>query len=173
MSDYSNESVLAVHQLFVRHQSALKAFVLALWPNYTEAEDVMQEVFLVITRKAHEFIPDSNFLSWARTIARYEILAAQRRKYRLQSNEAVLEALEADCPEDLGVDRRLEALKRCIEKLPPKSQEIMRLRYHNNYGPNEIATLLQRSVNSINVALAKARVALRECVNLHMAAFEP
>ena len=66
----SDEHTLRVQQLFVRHQGALKAFVLALWPDFAEADDVMQEVFLVITRKAAEFQPETNFLSWARRCSR-------------------------------------------------------------------------------------------------------
>lgn len=161
----SENRTLAVQQLFVRHQSALKAFVLALWPDFAEADDVMQEVFLVITRKAHEFIPESNFLSWARSIARYEVLAARRRKSRSTIAPEVLEALEAACPADFADDRRLAALTRCLEMLAPKAREIMQLRYGHEHGPGEIARLLERSVNSVNVALSKARTLLRECVD--------
>lgn len=125
---------------------------------------------MVVTRKAHEFIPESNFLSWARSIARYEILAARRQKSRTQpTSEALraLEALEAACPEDFADDHRLAALTKCMEKLAPRAREIMRLRYDHEQGPTEIARLLNRSVNSINVALAKARVSLRACVDHH------
>jgi len=55
-------------------------------------------------------------------------------------------------------------LARCMENLAPKAREIMQLRYQHEHGPGEIAGILGRSVNSIGVALAKARIALRECV---------
>jgi RNA polymerase sigma-70 factor (ECF subfamily) len=161
----SEEHTLQVQQLFVRHQGALKAFVLALWPDFAEADDVMQEVFLVITRKAAEFQPESNFLSWARTIARYEVMTARRKKARTMIKPEVLEALQAACPEDFATDRKLNALAQCMAQLAPKAREIMQLRYQQEHGPGEIAQVLARSVNSINVALAKARVALRECVD--------
>lgn len=161
----SDEHTLQVQQLFVRHQGALKAFVLALWPDFAEADDVMQEVFLVISRKASEFQPETNFLSWARTVARFEVMAARRRGARTMIKAETLEALQAACPEDFATDRKLDALTLCMEQLAPKAREIMRLRYQHEHGPGEIAQMLARSVNSINVALAKARVALRECVD--------
>jgi len=161
----SDEHTLQVQQLFVRHQGALKAFVLALWPDFAEADDVMQEVFLVITRKAAEFQPETNFLSWARTVARFEVMAARRRTARTMIKAETLEALQAACPEDFATDRKLDALALCMEQLAPKAREIMRLRYQHEHGPGEIAQMLARSVNSINVALAKARAALRECVD--------
>lgn len=159
-----DEHTLRVQQLFVLHQGALKAFVLALWPDFAEADDVMQEVFLVITRKAADFQPESNFLSWARTIARYEVWTARRKKERSQIQPEVLEALQAACPEGFASGHKLHALAQCMGQLAPKAQEIMQLRYQHEHGPGEIAKRLCRSVNSINVALAKARVALRECM---------
>lgn len=160
-----DDQTLQVQQLFVRHQAALKAFVLALWSDFSGADDVMQEVFLVITRKAGEFQPDTSFLSWARTVARYEVMAAWRRKARTRLKPEVLEALQAACPEDFAADHRLAALKHCMGQLAPKAQDIVRLRYQQEHGPGEIAELLTRSVNSINVTLSKSRVALRECMD--------
>ena len=57
------------------------------------------------------------------------------------------------------------ALARCLEHLAPKAREIMQLRYQHEHGPSEIAVMLGRSVNSIGVALSKARMVMRECVD--------
>lgn len=172
MSDI-DEHTLQVQQLFVRHQGALKAFVLALWSDFAEADDVMQEVFLVITQKAREFQPETNFLSWVRTVARFEVMAARRKKARTMIKTETLEALQAACPEDFATDRKLRALADCMGQLAPKAGEIMRLRYQHEHGPGEIAQMLARSVNSINVALAKARVALRECMDRQINPINP
>ncbi|MEO2013452.1 MAG: hypothetical protein ABGZ53_03685 [Fuerstiella sp.] len=39
-----DEHLLKVQQLFVRHQTQLKAFVVALSPGFAQADDVPQEV---------------------------------------------------------------------------------------------------------------------------------
>ena len=57
----TDDPTLRVQQLFVRHQGQLKAFVLALWPDFARADDVLQEVFLTVTAKAAEFEPDDEF----------------------------------------------------------------------------------------------------------------
>lgn len=159
-----DDHTLRVQQLFVLHQDALKAFVLSLWPDFAETDDVMQEVFLTISRKAADFREGSNFLSWARTIARYKVCEGRRGKSRLLMRPEVMEVLTADCPQDWADDKRLIALTRCIEKLPPKAREVVQLRYHKDHGPGEISRLLSRSLNAVNVSLAKAREALRHCV---------
>jgi RNA polymerase sigma-70 factor (ECF subfamily) len=55
---------MRVQQLFVKHQSRIKAFILSLQPDFSEADDILQEVFLVVTRKAIEFKEGSNFMAW-------------------------------------------------------------------------------------------------------------
>ena len=69
-----SEKTMRVQQLFVKHQLALRAFILSLEPNFTDAEDLLQEVFLVITRKANEFEEGTNFFAWGCTIARYKLI---------------------------------------------------------------------------------------------------
>ena len=160
----NDQHTLRVQQLFVAHQGTLKAFVLSLWPDFAEADDVMQEVFLTVIRKAGQFREGTNFLSWARSIARYEVCEARRARSRTILKPEVIEVLAAACPDSWADDRRLAALTRCLEKLAPKAREVVQLRYQREQGPGEIAQALSRSVNSVNVALAKTRVALRECV---------
>lgn len=156
--------VLMVQQLFVRHQPQIRAFVLSLLPNFTGADDVIQEVFLTVTTKAADYQAGTNFMAWAVTIARHKVFHAQRRLKRHVISGATLDALAAACPEVIADDRRLEALAECMQKLAPRAQELIRLRYHHEHSPGEIATRLARSVNSVGVALSKARVALRECI---------
>src|SRR5690242_7224816 len=64
------EKTMPVQQLFVKHQLPLRAFIVSLEPNFTDAEDWLQEVFLVVTRKANEFQEGTNIFPWGCTIAR-------------------------------------------------------------------------------------------------------
>jgi len=161
--------MLRVQQLFVRHQGQLRAFVLAIWPDFGRADDVLQEVFLTVTMKAADFQEGSNFLAWSRAITQRKVHEARRLARKPTISPDVLESLSAACPEAWAEDRRLATLAECLKSLPPRAERRVRLRYHKEHSPPEIAQLLGRTVNSVNVALAKARVALRECVNRHLA----
>jgi len=70
--------MLRVQQLFVRHQGQLRAFVLAIWPDFGRADDVLQEVFLTVTTKAADFQEGSNFLAWSRAITQRKLHEARR-----------------------------------------------------------------------------------------------
>jgi len=164
----TDDPTLRVQQLFVRHQGQLRAFVLALWPDFARADDILQEVFLTVTAKAAEFEPDTSFIAWSRAIARFKLLEARRRANIRSLDDDVLTSLAAACPDDWGSDQRLAALSKCLTTLAPKTQELVRLRYHREHSPREIAAILSWTVNSVAVGLAKARVALRECIERQM-----
>lgn len=155
-----------VQGLFVRHQTRLKGFILSLQPDFNEADDIVQEVFLVMTKKADDFTVGSNFMAWIRAIARLKILESHRkRKGRdLALSEDVIEALAASAPDEAAHDDRLAAVRSCLDKLAPRLQELVKRRYFVEQGPGEIARLLSWSPNAVNVALSKARKQLQQCV---------
>jgi RNA polymerase sigma-70 factor (ECF subfamily) len=160
-----DDHVLKVQQLFVRHHGQLSAFVMTLWPDFSRADDVMQEVFLTVTAKAREFSLGTSFLAWGRAIVRFKVIEMRRSAGLRSPSPEMLDSLTAACPDEWAGDDQLAALTKCLGQLAPKAREIVSLRYQREHSPPEIAALLSRSVNSINVALSKARAALRECMD--------
>ncbi len=168
MSNTSVSHTTRVQQLFVRHQAKVRSVALALTGDFATAEDVVQETFLTVTAKAADFAPDTNFLAWVCTIARFKVLERQRSERRLSPQ--VIESLAASIPQEELSDERLATLLGCLEELAPKARELVRLRYFSEHGPGEIAALLGRSVAGVNAALVKIRETLRECVGRGVAA---
>jgi RNA polymerase sigma-70 factor (ECF subfamily) len=163
------EQTLRIQQLFVQHQRRLRAFVLSLAPDFFAADDVLQETFLVVTRKAAEFEPGTNFFAWARQIATFKVLALARDRQRgpVRLADDVVEALAAaGPPEDDEAQHVAEIgrLRRCLEKLAPAARELVRLRYFGEHLPEQIARLRSQSVNAVNVTLSRARATLRKCL---------
>jgi len=119
MSASRSQEVL---QLFVRHQARIKGFIVSLLPDFAAVEDVLQETFLVVQRRAEEFEPDSNFLAWAFRIARFQVMKAQQAHRRTSErfSDAVLESLAASAPTEPWDDRRLALLPACLHKLARK-----------------------------------------------------
>ena len=161
-SDRPGEATVRVQQLFVRYQSQLRSFVLALTGDFGITDDIVQEVFLTITAKAADFRPDASFRHWMLAIARFKVLESRRAARRFSPR--VIESLAAALkPDTLGEDR-LEPLLDCLAEMPPKMQELLRLRYFSQHGPTELAAMLGRSISGVNTTLTKARELLRECV---------
>jgi RNA polymerase sigma-70 factor, ECF subfamily len=166
-------TVEEVQRLFLRHAGMLRGFILGLMPDRNRAEDVFQELFLTVTRKADDFESGTNFLAWARSIARLKVLEAFRGH---KGGPALLgqEALEAvlataDHTEEDWEDKR-EALAKCLDQLAPRAREIVELRYSEEHlAPPDIADRLRWSVNAVHVALSRARKFLQECTRRRLA----
>ena len=160
------DPTVRVQQLFVRHQGIVKAFILSLQPGFADAEDVLQETFLVVTRRAADFREGTNFVAWACSIARRKVSAPGL-------SEEALAALCDDAPDENYFADRLPALRECLRKLAPRARELVMLRYHGELGSQEIATKLSWKEPAVRVALSKARVFLRDCVQGQLAKGTP
>jgi RNA polymerase sigma-70 factor (ECF subfamily) len=166
-SDSNLEQARAhVSALFVQFSPEVRGFILALMPNMSRADDIFQETFMTVTRKAADFQPGTNFLAWACTIARYKVLeAGRKRPAELQPlSEEVLESLSVVAPEPENEDRELQMLNECMEDLHPHTRRAMELRYEQGHKPAEIARRLGWTAESVYVVLSRARAVLRECV---------
>lgn len=146
----------------------IKGFVISILPNPSEAEDIVQEVFLVITAKANAYEQGTNFKAWALTIARFKVLEHLRRERRSQNrfSDVLIERL-AEEVEDVDLDfeaARKKALKKCLRRLSPKARTMIELQYEERLKPGVIADKIGWRANAVYVALSRARSMLRKCV---------
>ncbi|NBV48834.1 MAG: RNA polymerase subunit sigma-24, partial [Verrucomicrobia bacterium] len=115
-----SEHTLQVQRLFVQHQQVVLYYVLTIEPNLGDAQDIVQETFLTVSRKAATYALGTNFPAWACTVARYQALQFQRDRARSAArlDADVMEMLydeEGATPEML--EPRTLALKGCLGKL--------------------------------------------------------
>lgn len=167
-----DDHALHVQQLFVRNQQAVLGYVLSMEPNFADSQDIVQEVFLVISRKSHLWTAGTNFLAWACTIARYSTLDFQRKRARrvARLDEDVMELLYGgEIPDEATDSHQSSLLQTCLNRLAPKAREMVWLRYHNAEKPEQIADRVGWTSNAVNVALARARTFLRECLEHQIA----
>lgn len=172
MTDPHQQQVL---QLFVRHQARIKGFIVSLVGDFAAAEDVLQETFLVVQRKAGEFDAGSNFIAWAFQIARFQVLKAQAQQRRAADrfSDEVLEALAASAPAEPLNDKKLSALPGCLTKLAPQARRVVDLFYEHEHKPQEIARILAWTPAAVSVALSRARGFLRKCIEEQLAEARP
>ena len=162
-----DDHTLYVQQLFVRHQQAILGYVLSIEPNIADAEEIVQEVFLVVSRKAHTWTAGTNFFAWACSVARFEALHFQRSRARRKArlDEDVIELLyPVEAVDESDWQERVEHLRRCLERLAPRAKELIWRRYHGAQMPEQIAAGIGWKVNAVRVALTRARDVLRKCV---------
>lgn len=155
-----------VQKQFLKHSDLVRGFIRSLLADRVRADDVLQETFLTVTRKAADFEPGTNFPKWACAIARYKVLEARRAMKRggvLLSDE-VIEALAAS-DGAIRTDPRLEFLEECRQALPASMLRAVNLRYEEDHSPPEIAQRMGWKVEAVYVALSRARGLLRDCIS--------
>jgi len=149
------------------------SYIRAIVRDYNLAEDVFQEVSILALAKRESIKDEEHFGGWIRRTARLESLAALRRQGgvpRPLSGET-LDLLDKTWDERGPSDQanKIEALRYCLEKLSPRSQWIIRLRYEQGMKGFELAEALQRPLNTIYVAVYRIHRALSECIRKHTA----
>ena len=166
MSDSTRDTEPFVRAL-TEHQVQLEGFITASIGDYTHAADVLQRTNTILWRKSNELRSVDEFLPWAITIAKYEILAFVRdqRRDRLvfcpQVIDAMLETAEKRVEQ---VPMRQEALRVCLQQLSRRAIELLGLRYAAENSIGEIARASNRSVDSVKSQLKRIRRSLADCV---------
>jgi RNA polymerase sigma-70 factor (ECF subfamily) len=156
--------------LMTQHQGRLYGYVLSLSANPDAANDVLQEANIVLWKQWRQFKPGSNFKAWSFRIAHFQFMAYRQRQLRDKTlfSDDLLSTLTTEAREvDERHEERAAALERCLERMPPRSREAIRLRYADELTVADIAHKLQRNANAVYQILFRARQWLNQCVQKH------
>ena len=163
-NDRLNEFV----RLLTEHDRSVLLFILSLVPNWADAEEIHQETNVKLWQEFGKFRIGSDFGKWARTVARYQVLAFNKQAQRdwLRMDQQAMDLVEAKVAVVAGREAtRLAVLAECVEELSTFSHEIVRLHYTVGRKIREIAAELRCSFDSAYKTIQRARVELRQCVD--------
>ncbi len=156
-----------VMRLALTHRTDIWAFLMGLAKNPNRAEELFQNTYLVICEKWRQYTLGTNFLAWARQIARYEFLAsvhpAKRKHATVEAGilESVLDDAE---PGAEATAHTHEYLRDCMERLTDRSRKVVRMRYWNGMACADLARKLSLSMNGVYTLLSRVRRTLLECI---------
>ncbi len=161
-----------VRQL-TEHQNRIYGYVYSLLGDHSRAADVVQEINLVLWRKANQFRPDKPFLPWAFAIARFQVLACLRdqKRDRLLLDAELVEVMSRDVEQQAEqFDVLRSGLRRCLQLLASDHRDLIEQHYYHAKPLSDIADSVDRTVGSIKVALLRIRRQLADCVQKRLAA---
>lgn len=160
-------------RLLTSHQERLFRYIFALVPCREDALDVLQETCVALCRKFHEYDADRPFIAWAYGFAYREVLKQRERARRqiMPLSPDVIELLAQDrTAVESMLDVRLEALGRCLERLPPRDRTLLDRRYASRIHMDELAEQIGMSRRTLFRNLERIRHVLFDCVSSRLAA---
>lgn len=153
-------------KLFLKNEQHLFNFILMLAPNYSDAEDLLQESASTMWSKFDSFEQGTNFMAWARQIARFKVSNYYRsKKIQFRLDEITLDALsEAASQSSQLLNDKKAALTFCLKKLQPTDRELLQMRYFQRYSIPTIAKKTNRSPHTLYRRMSAIYLLLQNCV---------
>jgi RNA polymerase sigma-70 factor (ECF subfamily) len=176
----SDESLLAAFiggtsaafaTLYARHERPVYRYLLRSLGDRAGAEDVMQDTWMTVMRRAADFRPDHRFTAWLYTIARSRLVDHLRRHKPMlsldadaandpDSGESMIDRIADErtpSPEHVMIDReRAQALMDRVGRLPAPQRDVFLLHVQAGLEIHEIATLVGAGVETVRSRLRYA-----------------
>jgi len=160
IQDCQNNSIKAQEQLYKLFAPKLFAACLKYSRNRADAEDNLQDGFLLIFQKINQFQFKGSFEGWAKRVMINNVL----QRYR---TEGIFELVTENLPDVADVEIETESISMdylvgIIQELPDRYRMVFNLYVIDGYSHKEIAEMLTISDGTSKSNLARARIILKE-----------
>jgi RNA polymerase sigma factor (sigma-70 family) len=157
--DCKNNDTKAQEQLYRLFSSKLFAICLKYSRNYAEAEDNLQDGFLIIFDKIHQFNFKGSFEGWIKRIMINNVLQQYRGvRFLEMTTENISDEPEIEIDESISLD----FLMKIIQELPDRYRLVFNLYVIDGYAHKDIAEMLGITTGTSKSNLSRARMILKE-----------
>lgn len=167
----------AFAELMKRYKKPVYHMILKMVRNVDDAEDLTIEAFAKAFKNLKRFKKDYTFSTWLFRIATNNAIDFIRKKkletmsldtsYSDDSGEAVkidVEDNELNPMEETIKSQKIELIRIFVDKLPPKYQRLVKLRYFDELSYEEIAKELEAPLGTVKAQLHRARELMYDLV---------
>ena len=163
----------ALKVIFKRHKDGFFNFALRFVANRADAEDAVSHTFMMVCEKRYTVKPEASFKTWGYTVVRNICLSKLRSRNKFYSlwspkndpehDQAIDVADQRDIARDqLGQKEIMAIVQQAVYKLPPEQKEALLLREYNGLTYEDIAQVLDCSLDKVKVLIFRARNHLKE-----------
>lgn len=162
------DNLEAFDELVLRYQRAMLTVAQQIVRNPTDAEDIVQDAFLLAFEALPQLENLNRFGSWLYSITRNRALRFMKRASKFQLHEDIEAELQVEAdpassdPAKILVQQSThEAIRDAINSLPPEFQEVIKLYYWVDMPQKRIAEFLSLPLTTVKWRLHKAKDLLK------------
>jgi RNA polymerase sigma-70 factor, ECF subfamily len=164
--------VEAFEELYRLHHRRVYTLCLRMTQNEAEAEDITQDIFIVLLHKAGDYRAEASFTTWLHRLTVNQVLMHFRRKKAKREEQAEDGPEEPNTPHRSAGSRPAQLIDRitledALARLPPGYRAAFVLHDIEGYEHEEVARLLGCAVGTSKSQLHKARTKLRRLLKGH------
>ena len=156
----------AFEMLYTKYHKRAYSLCLRMTNNVSEAEDLTQEAFIQLFRKAGSFRGDSAFTTWFHRLTVNQVLMHfRKRSYKSEKTTEDGEVPEHLIPQsknkaNMPILNRID-INNAVGQLPPGYRSVFLLHDVEGFEHSEVAEMLGVSIGTSKSQLHKARLKLR------------
>lgn len=157
--DCKKNDIKAQEQLYRQYAPKMFSVCLKYSRNYAEAQDNLQDGFLLVFDKINSFEFKGSFDGWIKRVMVNQVLQQYRNKSFLSPiDEDIAEEVEVEIEDGVSMD----FLMKIIQELPDRYRLVFNLSVFENYSHQEISDSLGISVGTSKSNLSRAKLILKE-----------
>ncbi|MGB3182130.1 MAG: sigma-70 family RNA polymerase sigma factor [Cyclobacteriaceae bacterium] len=167
----------AYADLMKRYKKPVYHMILKMVRNVDDAEDLTIEAFAKAFKNLHRFKKDYTFSTWLFRIATNNSIDFIRKKkletlsihtgYQDDNGDSVTIDVQDDNlnPQEEAIkSQKIQLMRMFVDKLPPKYQRLVKLRYFQELSYDEIAKELEAPLGTVKAQLHRARELMYDLV---------
>lgn len=170
----------AISQLVNKYSPRIYAIAFRLMQNEEDAEDVLQETFIIMIKKLNTFQGKSTLYTWLYRVATNVALGKLRKKKNIDDTvsfdklefDNIKPIDEAIWPDDIEEEFNTEEFRKCLDRamneLPDHYRTVFILRDLEGHSTRDTAKILEISEANVKVRLMRARLFLRDQMLYHL-----
>ena len=160
INDCKNNDRKAQEQLYRLYSPKLFAVCLKYSRNYSEAQDNLQDGFILVFNKIEQYSFKGSFEGWLKRVMINNVL----QQYRTQTFlSLVSEDVQESCEIEIDDENiSLDYLLKIIQELPDRYRLVFNLYVNDDYSHAEIAEMLSINIGTSKSNLSRARMILKE-----------
>jgi RNA polymerase sigma-70 factor, ECF subfamily len=157
------DALAALHD---RYASVVYSVALRVLGETTQAEDILQDIFIQLWRNPQRFDSSRGSLgAWLAVIARHRAIDQLRRRRPESDIEDVVISVDTRLEQSTDRSIAIAKVRAAVERLPVEQRQPLELAFFQGLTHSEIATKTSEPLGTIKTRIRAALLALRKALN--------